>query len=155
MAKLVCLGGMNKRDQFPLHEGKNVVGRADDCQIKLFDKKCSRQHCVIYKKDNHYSIMDLDSRNGTEVNEKKTPPQKAVPMKPGDIIHLGNTYCKLSERPLGGRVDQEATDVAAEMQGRKFDRLMENATKGFRKTSDREENTVTQVIRSFWPKRKK
>ncbi len=128
MSKLVCLSGMNKGDQFPLHEGKNVIGRSSDCSIVLFDKKCSRQHCLVFKRDHNYSIKDLDSHNGTLVDGKHLAANKTTHCKVGALIQLGDTVLKLSEKAVGGIVDQEATDVAAELQGGKYDKLLKNAS---------------------------
>ncbi len=150
MAKLVCIAGMNKGDQFPLHEGKNVLGRGEDCHIVLFDKKCSRRHCVVHKCDNHYSVEDLESSNGTRLRGKLVGRRKATPCSTGDIIQLGSTALKLSERAMGGRVDQEATDVAAELQGRKYDTLLKNASRDLVKNQPSRKNPITRFFRALY-----
>ncbi len=128
MSKLVCLSGMNKGDQFPLHEGRNLLGRSSDCNIILFDKKCSHHHCIIYKRENHFSIEDLESSNGSRLNGKVLKAKRAVPCSFGDLIQLGRTSLKLSERAVGGAVDQEATDIAAELQSDYYDKLLRNTS---------------------------
>lgn len=46
-----------------------LVGRGADCRIVLNDAKCSRRHCEIFPWEGGYKLVDLESRNGTRVNE--------------------------------------------------------------------------------------
>ena len=125
MAKLVCISGMNKGDEFPLGEGETVIGRDRSCDIILFDKKCSRRHCRVIKKGKYYSIEDLNSRNGTFVNRKRI--SKPRSLREGDRIHIGSTTLTLSEKPLGDLVDQTATEVAAELSEKRFDKIFDSS----------------------------
>ena len=53
---------------FP-NEGPDVLlGRGDDCDIKLVNDRVSRHHCEILYKDGHYELHDLGSTNGTYVD---------------------------------------------------------------------------------------
>lgn len=45
-----------------------VVGRGDDCDIKLSSDRVSRHHCEILYKDGHFEVNDLGSTNGTYVD---------------------------------------------------------------------------------------
>lgn len=125
MSKLMCLAGMNKGDEFALAEGNNVLGRTGDATIVLFDKKCSRLHCQVVKKGSYYSVEDLSSRNGTFLNGKQL--RKATSMKPGDKIRIGKTILELSEKAVGNLLEQTATEVAADLQGRQYQDLVSNA----------------------------
>jgi len=125
MAKLICVAGMNKDDEFPIAEGTTTIGRAADCNITLFDKKCSRKHCQIFKKGNYCAVEDLDSRHGTLVDGK--PVTKRQSLRFGDKIKLGHTTLILSDKALGDIVDQTADDAAADLQGKGFDQLMDGA----------------------------
>lgn len=49
----------------------------------------SRQHAVINRQGNGYSIQDLGSTNGTWLNETRLSPQQAYEMKTGDTLRLG------------------------------------------------------------------
>ncbi len=131
MSKLVCIHGMNKGDEFPVHEGRNVLGRAES-NIVLFDKKCSRQHCALYKRGNHYSVEDLESRNGTLLNCKPLI-GKPKSCKFGDQIKIGKTVLVLSDKGIGGLIQQTASDVAAELQSNKFGKLMTDASSNLKR----------------------
>src|SRR3984885_16362842 len=45
-----------------------VVGRKEECDLRLDHKSISKMHCVIVKTDGLLLIRDLGSTNGTRVN---------------------------------------------------------------------------------------
>src|SRR5262245_42995045 len=47
---------------------KQLIGRAPDCAIQLFDERVSRQHAKIWERGGVAFIRDLHSRNGTFVD---------------------------------------------------------------------------------------
>jgi ribosomal protein L40E len=49
----------------------------------------SRQHAVVKRAGKGYSIQDMESRNGTWVNERRLLPHEARALVSGDIIRLG------------------------------------------------------------------
>ncbi len=63
-----------------------VIGRGKNCNIQVEDPTVSRQHAVIYFKNNNYYIKDLKSENGTFVNDKKVD---ETILKPNDVIGIG------------------------------------------------------------------
>jgi EAL domain-containing protein (putative c-di-GMP-specific phosphodiesterase class I) len=69
-------------DSFPF-----IVGRAEDCDLRLTDKRISKRHCEIRKSGDYLWIRDLESTNGTFVNNKKI--KQAELLEPGDIIFIG------------------------------------------------------------------
>lgn len=147
MAKLVCIRGDNKGDEFPLAEGATTIGRVGGNSVVLFDKKCSRFHCLIHKKGRYYALEDCGSTNGTRLNGKRITSDKNVSLKMGDRVRIGRTVLELSNKPLGNLVEQMATDVVADMQNHKFNRLMADAAKGAVKTPQRGSERT-----SFWQK---
>lgn len=65
-AMLVCEG-----HRYPLREGENLVGRAHDGCVVLNDATVSRRHAVISISDGEMWVQDLDSKNGTYVDQQK------------------------------------------------------------------------------------
>lgn len=122
MSKLVCIGGLNTGDEFPLHEGVNTIGRAKDNTIVLFDKKCSRLHAQIIKKGTYYAVADAGSRNSTSVNGRVIAQQTTL--HEGDQIHVGKTLLVLSEKPLGGIIEQTIVTATADLQKTNYDKLV-------------------------------
>lgn len=49
----------------------------------------SRQHAVVKRSGKGYTIQDLESRNGTWVNERRLLLHEARPLMSGDILRLG------------------------------------------------------------------
>lgn len=50
----------------------------------------SRRHAIINYANETYTLEDLNSTNGTWLNENKLPPNKPYPLRGGDQIRLGN-----------------------------------------------------------------
>ncbi len=70
------------------HE-KFLIGRSDDCHLRPKSESISRRHCAIVHKKGKILLLDLKSRNGTEVNGKMLDPTKAKVLKDGDLIKIG------------------------------------------------------------------
>lgn len=86
--EVVVLDGMLKGQHFPLGD-QFRVGRDPDNDLVLPDQKASRHHLLIQRQDNQYQIVDLNSSNGTFVNNKEIHiPTMA---KQGDVILVGDT----------------------------------------------------------------
>ncbi|MDR1608623.1 MAG: sigma 54-interacting transcriptional regulator [Deltaproteobacteria bacterium] len=49
---------------------KTILGRSSDCDLILFDRSASRNHAEITKIDDNFFIVDLNSTNGTLVNDQ-------------------------------------------------------------------------------------
>ena len=45
-----------------------LIGRADDCDIKLVSDRVSRHHCEVVYRDGQFEVRDLGSTNGTYVD---------------------------------------------------------------------------------------
>lgn len=79
-------------------EGKEkiIAGISDECDLNLINYfygpigTISRQHFEIYKTNNHIVIKDLESTNGTEVNNLQLWPWTAQSLSHGDIIRLAH-----------------------------------------------------------------
>ncbi|TET32795.1 MAG: FHA domain-containing protein [Planctomycetota bacterium] len=65
-----------------------VLGRDEVDGVQVFDQAASRRHAEIYRLGEMYFIRDLDSRNGTYVNEEQVEEEL---LRVGDRIRIGNT----------------------------------------------------------------
>src|SRR5438067_6105548 len=63
-----------------------IAGRTAQCDVQIDDPSVSRRHCQIAFSDGVLQVKDLDSANGTFVNER---PVKEAGARPGDLIRLG------------------------------------------------------------------
>jgi hypothetical protein len=84
---MVALNGQHKGEDFRLRVGKNVLGTAADCDIVLTDKKISRKHATVRYEGGEFQIADLDSSNGTFVNDEKVQKHDLID---NDMIKLGD-----------------------------------------------------------------
>jgi pSer/pThr/pTyr-binding forkhead associated (FHA) protein len=72
--------------------GKITIGRARTNAICLDDDNMvSREHAVIQKLKYAYFIKDLNSTNGTWVNDQQVPRDKYMRIRNQDIIRIGRT----------------------------------------------------------------
>jgi len=71
MAILRVLNGLNPGQLFPLEREVMVVGRNPSCDIVLDVGAVSREHARFLNVDGKYYVEDLNSRNGTYVNEHR------------------------------------------------------------------------------------
>ncbi len=72
---------------YPLIEGENVLGRADDCEVSLKLAAISRRHAVITVDGTRVTLRDLRSKNGTFVHGLRV--DAAAELRDGDEIRLG------------------------------------------------------------------
>lgn len=71
----------------PLDGREITIGRHPTNAVRLADEKASRHHCVIRPDaQGRYQVVDLDSRNGTRVNEVKV---QQTYIDDGDVIRVG------------------------------------------------------------------
>jgi hypothetical protein len=74
-----------------LLEGNTVsIGREEDNEVVLPDRRISRRHAVIEREGDRYYIRDCGSKNGTFVNGNLL--QARVPLKDGDAIQIATGF---------------------------------------------------------------
>ena len=87
----VAMSGDQKGEDFRLHDGKNSVGSAPDAQIPLRDSTVSGQHASVRFEDGRFVLTDLDSSNGTFLNDKRVSREE---LKDNDVIRFGEVIVK-------------------------------------------------------------
>jgi pSer/pThr/pTyr-binding forkhead associated (FHA) protein len=73
-----------------------TLGRAADNTITLPDTYASAYHARLDQHDGEWWLTDLDSRNGTRLND--VPIGKPVPLADGDVIGIGQMKLRLEIR---------------------------------------------------------
>ena len=101
-----AVAGSLKGEEFIFDEkGLCLIGRSNDCALQIpkeNDMRISRRHCLIILNPPFVSVRDLNSRNGTFVNDVKLEPgvigdKPSLPtpvdvvLKDGDVVSLGET----------------------------------------------------------------
>jgi ABC-type multidrug transport system ATPase subunit/pSer/pThr/pTyr-binding forkhead associated (FHA) protein len=64
-----------------------LIGRLENCDIVLDSPEVSRRHAMVRQLGDAYSIEDLDSSNGTYLNDE---PIKTAHLQEGDLIQISN-----------------------------------------------------------------
>lgn len=82
-----------------------TIGRAPDNQLVLQDQQSSSHHAEIRPDAQGFLLVDMNSRNGTFVNEQRLLPQTPRLLISGDVIRVGET--RLNYEIAGS--DDEAT----------------------------------------------
>jgi predicted component of type VI protein secretion system len=85
---LVAVNGSLKGHDFRLRDGKNMIGTAADSDVVLTDQYMSARHAVIRHEDGVFMIVDLDSTNGTYVNDSRISKEELID---NDRVRLGRT----------------------------------------------------------------
>lgn len=74
-----------------------IAGRTAQCDLQLDDPSVSRRHCSIAFENGLLRIQDLQSANGTFVNER---PVTETTARPGDLIRMGAAIIEVRD-PAG------------------------------------------------------
>src|SRR5579862_4408107 len=91
--------GMGNR--YTLADTAVVIGRGSDCEIRINDHSVSRRHARIQPGADGYYAVDLQSTNGTFVNDV---PASMYKLKDGDYLRVGNCIHRFL---MGGNVEAE------------------------------------------------
>jgi pSer/pThr/pTyr-binding forkhead associated (FHA) protein len=112
-ARLISLDGGQSVD---LTKDLTLVGRDEDCDLRLDHKGISKLHCVIVKTDGLLLVRDLGSTNGTRVNGQRV---RRAALLPNDTLAFATFKYQVKfgielERVLA----KEASEAGAETQAK-------------------------------------
>ena len=83
-----------------LNTGQTIaLGRLKDCEVVVDDEAASRRHCTITARENLCVMADLQSANGTFVNERRIA---TTELEKGDKIRIGSTVIELLDSAAAG-----------------------------------------------------
>jgi len=87
--------------RYELGEEPLVLGRGEECDIRINDHSVSRRHARIENTGETYAATDLQSTNGTFVNHARAANS---PLQDGDYLRIGNCIFRFLG---GGNVEAE------------------------------------------------
>jgi hypothetical protein len=101
--RLVVVRGQRMGVEYPLYEGENYIGRADEkaVDVDLEDQEAadrvwsSRQHAVIFFESGTLTVEDLNSTNGTFVNRLRVHPGQKQQLRLNDVIQVGTVQMRV------------------------------------------------------------
>ncbi|MDB5306868.1 MAG: pleD 2 [Gemmataceae bacterium] len=88
--------------RYPLGNGPLVIGRGDDCHIRLTDTSVSRRHARVEPGPDGDYVHDQGSTNGTFVDDRRVG--GPCLLKDGDYLRVGNCIYRYL---AGGNVEAE------------------------------------------------
>lgn len=116
MSELVIQSGKMKGKRLVLPAKEMVVGRDEDCDLRIASSLVSRKHCLLKNTPEGILVTDLKSQNGTLVND--IPITEPILLREGDSLRIGATIfavpgsqkSKSGSDPSKGRISE--ADIA-------------------------------------------
>jgi serine/threonine protein kinase len=97
--RLVCIHGPQSGEEFIISSDQFTIGRSRDNSLLVDGTLVSRHHAQIVFRRDHYILQDLDSTNGTYVNDRRIAQHE---LHPGDQIEIGPSI--LVFQPTGAAI---------------------------------------------------
>ena len=85
-AKLIMFKANGQRKEFPLKPGQMVIGRGEECDLRVPILSVSRKHCEVQTGEEEVKVKDVASSNGTYVNNQRV---NEATLKAGDRLAVG------------------------------------------------------------------
>jgi pSer/pThr/pTyr-binding forkhead associated (FHA) protein/Tfp pilus assembly protein PilF len=92
-ARLMVREGTMDQKEYVLAPGKTLLGRAEECNIRIPHPSVSRRHAEIEMGPQGIILRDLASTSGTFLGQRQV---KEAVLKPGDSIRLGPVVLELA-----------------------------------------------------------
>ena len=89
----VAMSGEQKGDDFRVRDGQNLLGSSADCDIVIRDVTVSGHHASIRHKEERFILTDLDSTNGTFLNQGAESVARED-LKDNDTVRVGDVVLK-------------------------------------------------------------
>ncbi len=81
-----------------------VIGRGEDCDVRILDNSVSRRHARVDHLEDGFHVFDMQSTNGTFVNDEASKDGSPTLLKDGDYLRVGNCIYRYL---AGGNVEAE------------------------------------------------
>lgn len=110
-ASLRVVEGDLEGKEIPVSEEKMTVGRGKGCTLRLNTHSISRHHCEVVVEKGQLMVRDLQSTNGTFVNDRRIVGETAL--SNGDVLKIGRVVFAVSldakrpAHPIGSGPDDD------------------------------------------------
>src|SRR3954451_52772 len=81
-------GDLEPGERYDLFGGLSI-GRSSDADVRIEDRYASGLHARIYARRGHFILEDMNSTNGTLLNDAELAGE--AELVPGDMIRIGDT----------------------------------------------------------------
>jgi adenylate cyclase len=96
VSELFVVNGICGGTVFFLPDVPTVLGRSPECHVQVADPWISSMHALFERRGEQLWVVDLDSRNGTFVDETRV---HEAPVAPGSKLRFGKTSAELRAHP--------------------------------------------------------
>lgn len=141
MARLVVLSEGYTGLSYELKAEKTTIGRIEDNSFQIADASVSSHHAEISMRGDGIWVKDLQSTNGSFIDGE---PITEAPLKPGQILRLGEIDMRLETGAPNDKKAAAATQTRVIPQGVKLSdldrsrpRLAPETSSMFKKKSDK------------------
>jgi two-component system, cell cycle response regulator len=108
---LLFLAGSDVGRSVELSAEAIEIGRSEECAVSVTSDGVSRRHAKVQKIFGLYFVTDLESTNGTFVNEQRI--QQMAQLNDGDRIRVGDLVLKFVLNHLEVEYTQQVSSLAA------------------------------------------
>ncbi len=116
MWKLTIEDDEGKPTSLPLVHDEYSLGRGETNAIRLTDRNVSRKHAILKKENGSWALADLQSYNGTFVNNERVVGDR--PIGSGDVMMLGDYRLILADEALAAPGDNKPSGPSLPVQYR-------------------------------------
>ncbi len=115
MAELIIHVGKLQGKHLVLPDRELIVGRDEECHMRLTSNLVSRQHCILDVGPHGIRVRDLGSQNGTYVNDVAIT--EPLLLRAGDILRIGAAVFQVPEadsatpKPKAKKPDKKISDA--------------------------------------------
>src|SRR5687767_3114480 len=128
-AVLVMFRPDGERRSFSIVRDMTVIGRREDCDLRIPLGEVSRKHCRLVRDGDSLKIEDLGSSNGTFLNGRRV---QEAQVSPGDSIQVGPVVFVLQVDgvPADDELSPITVDTSGATAGSGMNEAMEGAAVG-------------------------
>ncbi len=112
MSSLYVIRGRDQGKRFELNSPSMTIGRDSSNHIQLRDSEVSRRHAEVVQVGEEFAILDLESSNGTFVNQNAID---RFDLRSGDQVQIGSsTMIFTSSKAISRRDLSELVDIVSD-----------------------------------------
>jgi len=89
MSKIRIVNGPYRSREKTLGDKAITIGRDAEAGVQILDRSASRFHAEVFPVGGMWFVRDLESKNGTYVNDEKVGDEELL--REGDVIKIGST----------------------------------------------------------------
>jgi signal transduction histidine kinase len=115
-ATLVILSPVGVVSSVAIPRDGVLIGRSPTADISLNDARVSSFHCRLIRQERRFEVRDLESRNGTWLNDQRV---ESATLNPGDRLRVGDHQLMLApggQVAWGPRSSTESVDLSIELE---------------------------------------